>query len=100
MKKLIVILGFCLLASSCLFAQYTTDWVRPADNYLKTGAMIARDNLDNVVVTGYIQNQNIYTRKYDKQGNFLWERADSSGIHSNYEKPYGLTPTILTTFLL
>lgn len=87
MKKLSAILGYCLLVSSCLFAQYSTDWVRPADNYLKTGAMIARDNLDNVVVTGYIQNQNIYTRKYDKQGNFLWERTDSSGIHSNYEKP-------------
>ena len=87
MKKLIAIFIFCLFSSSCLFAQYATDWVRPADNYLKTGAMIARDNLDNVVITGYIQNQNIYTRKYDKQGNFLWERVDSSGIHSNYEKP-------------
>jgi hypothetical protein len=49
--------------------------------------MIARDNADNVIVTGYIQSQNIYTRKYDKFGNFLWEKTSASGIKSNYEKP-------------
>jgi hypothetical protein len=73
--------------SSGLFAQYSTDWIRPADNYLKSGVMIARDNADNVIVTGYIQSQNIYTRKYDKFGNFQWEQTSSSGIQSNYEKP-------------
>lgn len=63
------------------------DWIRPADNYLKTGVMMARDNSDNVIVSGFIQSQNIYTRKYDKFGNFLWEKISTSGIRSNYEKP-------------
>ena len=50
--------------------------------------MMARDNFDNVIVTGYITANNIYTRKYDRFGNFLWERFSASGIHSNYEKPF------------
>jgi hypothetical protein len=87
MKKIFLLLGFQLMVSYLLFAQYTTDWIRPADNYLKTGTMIVRDLQDNVMVTGYIQSQNIYTRKYDKFGNFLWEKTSSSGIQSNYEKP-------------
>ena len=87
MKKFYILTALILLFSANLFAQYSTDWIRPADNYLKTGVMIARDNSDNVIVTGYIQSQNIYTRKYDKFGNFLWEKTSTSGIHSNYEKP-------------
>ena len=87
MKKTIILISYLLTASANLFANYYTDWIKPADNYQKSGCMIARDNADNVVVTGYIQAQNIYTRKYDKFGNFMWERTDSSGIHSNYEKP-------------
>lgn len=87
MKTLFRILVFTLFISTDLFAQYSTDWIRPADNYLKTGSMIARDLSDNVIVTGYIQSQNIYTRKYDKFGNFLWEKSSTSGIQSNYEKP-------------
>ena len=87
MKKTIILIGYLLMVSTTLFAQYSTDWIRSADNYLKTGVMIARDRADNVIVTGYIQAQNIYTRKYDRFGNFMWERTDSSGIHSNYEKP-------------
>ena len=86
MKKITILIG-CLLVSANLFAQYSTDWIRPADNYLKSGSMTARDNADNLIVTGYIQAENIYTRKYDKFGNLMWERTDSSGIHSNYEKP-------------
>src|SRR5678816_3462467 len=86
MKKAIVFISY-LAVSTTLFAQYSTDWIRPADNYLKTGTMIARDKADNVIVTGYIQAQNICTRKYDRFGNLKWERTDSSGIRSNYEKP-------------
>src|SRR5580765_7391699 len=87
MKKIMVLAGFLLMISANLFASYSTDWIKPAGNYLKTGSMIAHDKADNVIVTGYIQSQNIYTRKYDKFGNFLWEQTSSSGIHSNYEKP-------------
>jgi hypothetical protein len=87
MKKLFLTLSFLLLISIGIVAQYSTDWIRPADNYLKSGTMIARDIADNVIVTGYIQSQNIYTRKYDKFGNFLWEKTSSSGVQSNYEKP-------------
>jgi hypothetical protein len=86
-EKIILLPGFLLLISIGLFAQYSTDWIRPADNYLKSGSMIARNNADNVIVTGYIQSQNIYTRKYDKFGNFQWKQTSSSGIQSNYEKP-------------
>ena len=87
MKKIYTLITFLILFSGISFAQYSTDWIRPADNYLKTGRMIARDNLDNLLVTGYIQSQNIYTRKYDKFGNLLWEKISTSGIQSNYEKP-------------
>ncbi len=87
MKKIALILLALLAVAVGVDAQYSTDWIRPADNYLKSGTMIARDNADNVIVTGYIQSQNIYTRKYDKFGNFLWEKTSSSGVQSNYEKP-------------
>ncbi|MGB3073984.1 MAG: GEVED domain-containing protein [Chitinophagales bacterium] len=87
MKKIIPLIAFLLMASSYSFATYSTDWIKPADSYLKTGSMIAHDKSDNVVVAGYIQAQNTYTRKYDKFGNFLWERISTSGISGNYEKP-------------
>ncbi|MFZ4707469.1 MAG: GEVED domain-containing protein [Bacteroidales bacterium] len=87
MKKILIILLNLFVGTISLNAQYSTDWIRPADNYQKTGSMIARDNSDNVIVTGYIQSQNIYTRKYDKFGNLLWEKTSTSGIQSNYEKP-------------
>jgi len=87
MKKSALFICLFLMVSTGVFAQYSTDWIRPADNYLKTGTMIARDNADNVIVTGYIQSQSIYTRKYDKFGNLQWEKTSSSGVQSTYEKP-------------
>jgi hypothetical protein len=87
MQKIITLIGFFLMVSVNLFASYSTDWIKPAGNYLKSGSMIARDKSDNVIVTGYIQAENIYTRKYDKFGNFLWEKTSSSAIPNNYEKP-------------
>src|SRR6185295_17463902 len=87
MKKMFKLLCLLLIVSTSSFASYSTDWIRPAGNYLKSGTMIARDKSDNVIVTGYIQSENIYTRKYDKFGNFLWEKVSASGIQSNYEKP-------------
>ena len=85
MKKLI---PFIILIIVCnkLYGTFSIDWVKPADNYLKIGSMITRDKSDNVIVTGYIQSSSICTRSYDKSGNLRWERIDTSGIHSNYEK--------------
>lgn len=87
MKQTNTLLTVLLLLSLNSLAQYTTDWIRPADNYQKTGTMVARDSLDNVFVTGYIQSQNTYTRKYDRFGVLQWEKISTSGIASNYEKP-------------
>ncbi len=86
MKKSNKLIGFLLMISSNLFASYSTDWIRPADNYQKSGTMIARDKSDNLIVTGYITSNRMYTRKYDKFGNVIWEKTDSSGIHSVYEQ--------------
>ncbi|HRH47655.1 MAG TPA: GEVED domain-containing protein [Panacibacter sp.] len=80
---------FVLIVFSTLFAfaqSFSIDWVRTADSYLKSGSMIARDHLDNVIATGYTTSSSIYTQKYDRFGNFKWERSSSSDIHSNYEK--------------
>lgn len=87
MKKFPFFLLAILLTSADLLAQYSTDWIRPADNIAKTGTMIARDSSDNVFVTGAIQSQNIYTRKYNKFGVLIWEKTSASGIAGNYEKP-------------
>jgi hypothetical protein len=87
MKKSILLFSFLLTSSLGLFASYSTDWIKTGGNYLKSGSTIGRDKSDNLVVAGYIQAENIYTRKYDKFGNFLWERISSSGINGNYEKP-------------
>lgn len=91
MKNIITPLIYLMLVSGNLFAQYSIDWIRPAENSLKTGVMMARDNSDNVIVTGKITSNNIYTRKFDKFGNFQWEKFSTSGIPSNYEKPYWIS---------
>jgi len=49
--------------------------------------MVARDSLDNVFVTGYIQSQNTYTRKYDRFGVLQWEKISTAGTAGNYGKP-------------
>ena len=85
MKKLLP-LTIALLSGLYSIAQsYSVDWLRTADSYLKSGAMLARDNADNVVVAGQAVTSSIYTQKYDKFGNLQWERSSSSGIQSNYE---------------
>jgi len=86
MKKYLC--SVCLLALNafCFANSFSVDWIHTADSYLKSGSMIARDNADNLISTGYTQSSSIYTQKYDKFGNFLWERSSASDIHSNYEK--------------
>lgn len=85
MKKIFLAAVTVMIVISA-YPNYSVDWVRTADSYLKSGSMIARDNLDNVIATGYTVSSSIYTQKYDKFGNFKWERFSSSDIHSNYEK--------------
>ena len=86
------ILFFLLM---CLDIQTTTaqtlDWVRTAGSYTKQGAMIARDANDNVVSCGYTIHDRMFTRKWDKLGNFLWEKESVSGIFNYRERPTWIT---------
>ncbi len=91
MKKAHKIAAFFLLLSSNVFAQYSTDWIRPAESTQKTGVMIARDNQDNVIATGYWTSNNMFTRKYNKFGVLQWQAVSASGIPSNYERPLWVT---------
>ncbi|PIV48840.1 MAG: hypothetical protein COS19_11810 [Flavobacteriaceae bacterium CG02_land_8_20_14_3_00_34_13] len=86
MNKLIIVIGFFLLCATNLLAQYTFDWMQGAGNYSKTSVMSTVDSEDNLIVTGYWQNYQIFTRKYDISENLLWEVADASGISGKYEK--------------
>lgn len=91
MKKQLLLLIFVLILSNHSFAQFTLDWMQDENEYNKTATMMATDSQDNLIVTGYLTNQNIYTRKYDINGNVLWEVSDASGIQSNYQRPYWTT---------
>lgn len=64
----------------------TLDWVRTTGSYNKQGNMIARDASDNVVSCGYLIHDRMFTRKWDKFGNFLWEKEDTSGVFNNRER--------------
>ncbi len=87
MKKLIILAVFMLSISINLKAQYTFDWMQGAGNYSKNSVMSVVDIEDNLIVTGYWQNFETYTRKYDVSGTLLWEVTDSSGTSGLYEKP-------------
>ncbi len=91
MKKTFKITAFLMLLSANLFAQYSTDWIRPAESTQKIGVMIARDNQDNVIATGYWPSYNMFTRKYNRFGVLQWETVSASGIPSNYERPLWVT---------
>ena len=69
MKKLLLLLIFVLILSNHSFAQYTLDWMHDENEYNKTATMMATDSQDNLIVTGYLNTENIYTRKYDINGN-------------------------------
>ncbi len=88
MKKINLIL-FCivLLNTTKSLAQYILDWQQNASLDQKQTVMSAVDSLDNVVLTGYLQSNGMFTRKYTMSGTLLWEVQDSTGIQSNYEKP-------------
>jgi hypothetical protein len=59
-----------------------------AGNYSKTAVMSAIDSQDNLIVTGYWQSYNLYTRKISPEGALLWEAEDASGLPGMYEKSY------------
>ncbi len=86
MKKIILFLGFQLYFTLISWGQYTLDWIEGAGNYSKTSVMGVVDAEDNLIVTGYWQNYQIFTRKYDIAGTLLWEVSDGSGISGIYEK--------------
>ncbi len=50
--------------------------------------MSAIDSQDNLIVTGYWQSYNIFTRKISLDGTLVWEAEDSSGLSGLYEKSY------------
>lgn len=91
MKQLTLLTTCILLLSANVSAQYSTDWIKPAESYQKNGVMIARDNQDNVITTGYWISNNTFTRKYNKFGVLQWEAISASGIASTYERPLWVT---------
>lgn len=70
--------GSTLLAFAPAGAQTVSEaWVRfDADGY-PYGSMIAMDSQENVVVTGWRLGSDIVTKKYDPDGNLLWEQRYS-----------------------
>lgn len=91
MKQLHLAVLCILLLSANAAAQYSTDWIKPAEANSKNGVMLARDNQDNVITTGYWNANNTFTRKYNKFGVLQWEAISASGIAGNYEKPLWIT---------
>ena len=85
MRKILQLLLMLVIVTCATAQNYSLDWLRTADSYLKSGTMLAKDQDNNVIVTGAAVTSAIYTRKFDKFGNLLWERSSFSGIQSNYE---------------
>lgn len=69
------------------WAQYSLDWMEEAGNFNKINSMMTIDDSDNIITTGYMIHENIYTRKIDISGNLIWEIMDASGIQNNYQQP-------------
>ena len=66
----LIILGFSSLSAQTV----NEDWVRSDSNGYPYGSMIAMDSQENVVVTGWLLGSYIATKKYDPDGNMLWEQ--------------------------
>ena len=87
MKNFTLLIALLLfLTTSNIFGQFTLDWQQNANQDQKQSVMSIVDSQDNIIVTGYLQNNQIFTRKYNISGTFLWETTDSSEINSIYEK--------------
>lgn len=88
MKKAAYSFALFMTISISLSAQYTLEWMTDAGNYSKTASMSAIDSQDNLIITGYWQSYNMYTRKISPDGSLMWETEDASGLSGLYEKPY------------
>ncbi len=85
MKKIFKIAIFLMLLSANLFAQYSTDWIRPADAMRKPGYDCPGQ--PGQCNCNWLRNSNTaYTRKYNKFGVLQWEAISASGIASTYER--------------
>lgn len=74
--RLASLAALALLVSLPSAAQTTATetWVRSDDNGYPYGSMIAIDSEENVVATGWRLGSYIVTKKYDPDGNMLWEQ--------------------------
>ena len=73
--RIAILAGLALLVSLHLSAQTVTEaWVQSDANGYPYGSMIAMDSQENVVVTGWRLGSYIVTKKYDPDGNMLWEQ--------------------------
>ena len=73
--RIAILAGLALLVSLHLGAQTVTEaWVQSDANGYPYGSMIAIDSQENVVVTGWRLGSYIVTKKYDPDGNMLWEQ--------------------------
>lgn len=74
-RRTAVLAGLAFLICWPLVAETGTEsWVRFDDNGYPYGSMIAIDGAGDVVVTGWRLGDYIITKKYDPEGNMLWER--------------------------
>jgi len=73
----LIIFGFSLSGAQTV----NEAWVRSDANGYPYGSMIAMDNQENVVVTGWRYGSYIVTKKYDPDGNMLWEQQYSIPDH-------------------
>ena len=63
-----------LLARASFPQEVAEAWVQSDANGYPYGTMIAMDSQENVVVTGWRFGDYIITKKYDPDGNMLWEQ--------------------------
>ncbi len=70
-----IFFGLALLVPLHSGAQTVTEaWVQSDADGSPYGSMIAMDSQDNVVVTGWRLGSYIVTKKFDPDGNVLWEQ--------------------------
>jgi len=73
--RIIILAALIILGFSSSRAQSVDEtWVRSDASGYPYGSMIAMDSQENVVVTGWRYGSYIVTKKYDPDGNMLWEQ--------------------------